>query len=166
MKLHCARASFISSECCMKCIVYAKQAFLTANNSEILMLKYLQRVGSSALKCSLCTLCCLIFLPVWERTGILLARKVLPTLPNSAFEDKGCFGGQWKLQSLFKKLQVICFQRSAFCSLDSSEHLHSLCKGGFLMKNLYFGKAVQLFAGTETQGRAGFCFYCPSPVVL
>lgn len=44
----------------MKCNVYAKQTFLTANNSEVVILKYLQRVGSSALKFRFFTLFCLI----------------------------------------------------------------------------------------------------------
>lgn len=53
----------------MKCIVYAKQAFLTVNNSEIVTLKYLQRVGSSALKFRFWTLCCLI-LCMFEREQV------------------------------------------------------------------------------------------------
>lgn len=54
----------------MKCIVYAKQAFLNVSNSEIVILKSLQKVGSSALKFRLCTLCCLI-LCLFEREQVL-----------------------------------------------------------------------------------------------
>lgn len=38
------------------------------------------------------------------------------------------------MEKLFEKLQVICLQWSVFCSLNSIEHLHSLCEGDFLMK--------------------------------
>lgn len=58
-----------SNECCMKCIVYAKQAFLNVSSSEIVILKYLQRVESSALKFMLCTFCCLI-LCLFEREQV------------------------------------------------------------------------------------------------
>lgn len=73
----------------MKCIVYAKEAFLTVNSSEIVILKHLRRVGASALKFRFCTLCC-FNLCLFEREQ----GKCYPTLPNSAFEDKGSFGGQ------------------------------------------------------------------------
>lgn len=37
-------------------------------------------------------------MPVWERAGIMLSRRVLPTLPNSDFEDKYVLEGSenWK----------------------------------------------------------------------
>lgn len=88
-----------SSECCMKCIVYEKQAFLTVNNSEIVILKYLQRVGVLCSKIQVLDSLLFNFMPVWERAGILLASKVLPALPNSGFEGLKAVlegSGNWK----------------------------------------------------------------------
>lgn len=95
------------------------------------------------------------FVHVWERAGILLARKVLPALPNSAFEDKGCIGRQWKFERLLKKLQVICFQWSVFCSLNSIEHLHSLCEGGFLMKTFLLAEWCSCLLAVKPRGVLG-----------